>query len=445
MHLFSAISRIIIPIHLDPLAAILYAAAFAGIAMATARRPVYGLVALILAQPFAFERYVFHTTITLPKVALLAVILGLSTYVGIFGSLRERPARTLLLAGGLVAAAMALSIIVAAYPLDAVRQVMKAIWYVAIFAAGYAAYRADPDEFILRYAIVGTTVLVACSALVQEIIGAPSALLFHGTVIPRIAGALDGPNQLAGYLEISLAFLIALAITTRSRAVPAAIGLVIFTDVLTFSRGGWLGAAVATLTVAWIYRERLRLAELRLPLALIAGTVIVGIGAWGIDLHSLGFLRLFSLQSSYAGGVGTRPELWHAAVVLWLRHPWLGVGAGNYQDLLGQVGLPGIRTHANSLYLQAIVEGGLPLLAATLWLTWTSIVTFLRSGSRAVFVVAAGAASLALATHQIVDYLTFYAGVGGWWWLALALGAGQLSQAPVQATLQAPVQTPACE
>jgi len=34
---------------------------------------------------------------------------------------------------------------------------------------------------------------------------------------------------------------------------------------------------------------------------------------------------------------------------------------------------------------------------------------------------------VALALHQIGDYLIFYPKVGEWWWIALALGAAELS------------------
>jgi O-antigen ligase len=78
------------------------------------------------------------------------------------------------------------------------------------------------------------------------------------------------------------------------------------------------------------------------------------------------------------------------------------------------------------LYLQSLVEGGIPLLVSTLWLTYVSIATFARDRLRSPFVVAAFAASIALGLHQLVDLLVFYPKVGGWWWIVLGLGAAQL-------------------
>ena len=71
-------------------------------------------------------------------------------------------------------------------------------------------------------------------------------------------------------------------------------------------------------------------------------------------------------------------ELYSAAVRLWLAHPFLGVGAGNFELEISETGIYGVRTHANSWYLQSLVEGGIPLAAATLALVAVALTTFAR-------------------------------------------------------------------
>jgi len=258
---------------------------------------------------------------------------------------------------------------------------------------------------------------------------------------PRIAGPLEGPNQLAGYFDVSLPLLFAFAVETSDVAVHAALALAIFADLLTFSRGGALGAIAGLVTVATVYGRSAVSAISAIVSGLFGGVIILSV--WGFALHSFLLLRPWSFtDTSYAGGVGSRSELWYAAWRLWRERPWLGVGAGNFQLELPRAGLHGIRTHANSLYLQSLVEGGLPLFAATLWLLYNAIAPFWGArATRNAFVAGALGASVALALHQIVDFLSFYPKVGGWWWIALALGAAVIAgrrENPVDAGKNAP-------
>jgi O-antigen ligase len=412
----------------DPISLILYAAFFIAVTLATMRRPIYGLSTLIFVQPFAYWQYIFDTTVTLPKVALFAVLLGLIVYPDAFVPLSAGAPRRVLIAGIFVLLATVLSYAQAMYHEPAILECLKALEYVMLFCVAVAAFRLDPDRRALRNVFFANAILVAALALAQEAIGAPSALLINGHVTPRIAGPLEGPNQLAGFFDIVLPVVFALAIDEPSPIAYAALALIACTDVLTFSRGGALGAVAAIAAVLYLYRRPARAALISLGSGIAAGA-LVALG-WGIAAHSFGIFRLWNFdESSYAGGVGTRTELWNAAIKLWRQHPLLGVGAGNFEIEIPRTGLRGVRTHANSLYLQSLVEGGIPMLAATLWLVYTTISTFARQRLGSPFVVAAFAASVALALHQVVDLLTFYPKVGGEWWLVLGLGAAELAVA----------------
>jgi O-antigen ligase len=410
----------------DTISLILYTAFFIAVTLATMRRPVYGLCVLLFVQPFAYWQYIFNTTVTLPKVALFAVLLGLLVYRDAFVPLATGAPRRILLAGIFVLLATVLSFGQATYHEPAILESLKALEYVMLFCITVAAFRLDPDRRVVRNTVFACTILVSLLALVQEATGAPSVLLINGHVTPRIAGPLEGPNQLGGYFDVALPLVLALALDEPSPVAYVTLALVACTDVLTFSRGGALGALAAVVAVFYVYRRHVRGALLAIASGLAAGVAVV-LG-WGFAAHSLGIFRFWNFdESTYAGGVGTRTELWKAAIALWRQHPLLGVGAGNFEFDIPRTGLHGIRTHANSLYLQSLVEGGIPMLAATLWLVFTSIATFVRARMESPFVVAAFAASVALALHQVVDLLTFYPKVGGEWWIVLGLGAAELA------------------
>ncbi len=423
----------------DPLTAIGYAAFGIAVTLLTMRRASLGLCTLIAVVPFALYQDVFATTVTLPKVALLGLLLGLTAYRDAFVPIGSAVPWRIASAGLLVLAATMFTFWHATYHESVLRETLKIAEYVVAFCAVVAAYRLDPNRRAVRTVLLGVTIAVALLALGQEVIGAPSAMLLNGRPIPRIAGPLEGPNQLAGFFDVTLPLAFALNVEEPSAAATIALFLALATDVLTFSRGGIIGALIGVAIVAAISMAARR--SIAASIASMGGGLAVGLGvalSWGVLAHTIGLERFWDFrQPDYAGGVGTRPQLWRAAWTLWLRHPFFGIGAGNFEREIPLTGLHGIRTHANSLYLQSLVEGGIPLFAAQLWLVYTSIAAFAKPALRSPFVLAALAAGAALALHQIVDFLTFYPKVGDEWWIVMGLGAAELAVA-------APVMKPAC-
>ncbi len=431
MHYHPVVDRFPVPVPLDPLSAALLVAAFAAAAFLTARRPSYGLVALVLVTPVAFAHEAFGTSLSLPKSVLAGALLGLCTYRGAWQLLRKRPAPLLLGALGLVVVVTALTAYDAAFRAPVARETLKSLEYGAFFVAAFLCYALDPDDRAVCAAVAIAAIGVGLSALAQEFAGAPSGLYIGRAIVPRIAGLLEGPNQLSAYAEIAAATLGAWAVARRSRLTDAALAIVIFADVLTFSRAGWIGLALVG-ALLWLLFGSAAARALRAALAgLLAGAA--GAIGWAIYARTPGVLRASLEGSSYAGGVGNRSELWRAAWRMWRAHPLLGVGAGNFELVLPAYGLYGVRTHANSWYLQSLAEGGLALFAATLGLLYAIAVAFgplraqrLRNASP--WIVAALGATLALAVHQTVDYLVFYPKVGGAWWILLGIAAAAVAR-----------------
>jgi O-antigen ligase len=426
------VDHVAVPIPLDPLATVLFVAAFVAAALLTARRPSYGLAALLLTMPFAFAHDVLETTVTLPKCVLLGVLLGLSSYAGAFGRLRRAPAALLLAALAFYLAATALTLFDAAHQAAAIREWLKWIQYILVFSAAAVCYALDRDDAPLAAAVALAAIVVSLSALAQEFAGAPSGLYVGSAIVPRIAGALEGPNQLSAYCSISVAMLAALTLVRKSALLDLALGLVVCADVLSLSRAGIVSLLIVAAIVA-LWGGRRAWPALRPALfGAIAG--LAGSAWWGIYAHTPGILRVSLAPSAYAGGVGNRDELWRAAWHMFADRPLLGVGAGNYELDLPQYGVYGVRTHANSWYLQSLAEGGIVLFAATLALVTASIGAFVqrpfvrRLRTQGPWVAAALAASAALALHQTVDDFVFFPKVGGAWFALLGIAAAAFAR-----------------
>jgi O-antigen ligase len=421
----------------DPVALVTYLILFAATVLLAYRRPAYAAAILIATSPFALYRDVFETTVTLGKVALVAAAAGLAwrAAAGRLDLSGARSVRAIAFALAALVLATGISIAQAAHPEAVVRETLKALQYVGLAAVAFAAWRSDPDERPIRYALLFTIAAVSIAALAQEFVGAPSVLRAGGALVPRIAGPLEGPNQLAGFLALALPLATAFALARTPIAGEfLAIGLGLVALLLTLSRGGWTAAAVA---IAIVIAGSPGANRRRLIPAAIVAAVLTGVSALALfasfaALHphaeSALFARMFSAnESAQPGGVGRRSDLWHAALVLWRAHPWLGVGAGNFEYAVGAL-VPGVRTHANNAYLQALAEGGIPLLAATVAALLTPLVLFARAARSSPLVLGALASCTAFALHQFVDDLLFFPKVGGLYWMIVGLAAGEIAR-----------------
>ncbi len=410
----------------DALSLIAFAAAFLVVLHLTIRRAVYGACALIATAPFAYYQVTGPTMMTLGKCTIAAVIIGLFARAQPFSAVRDRLALRFIVAGLALVAATAITLAEARYVEPVLRETLKAVEYVIVFAVTYSAYRADPDQGLVQRTLAIVTLAVCIPALAQELTGAPSVLLMNGHPTPRIAGPLEGPNQLAGYLEVSLALLFAFVLTAPNRLLLTTLFVAAMTDVLTFSRGGLLGAIAGVMCVAIVIQARARRALVTTLGGAFAGGIIAAV--WGVLAHTIGLARFWDLSpSAYAGGVGTRPQLWRAALQLWHAHPLLGIGAGNFEFEAAGTGLTKAHTHANNLYLQSLVEGGIPLFAANVWVILLGVASFARRTLATPLTAGALGATAALAAHQTVDLVVFYPKVGSWWWIVLALGAASMN------------------
>jgi O-antigen ligase len=424
LHPWTITLRHDLPIPLDLPTALLYIAAAAVVAALTVRRPAYGVAALIVLAPIGLPRYIGPTTVTLLKAGLVGLLVTLIVRRPDLSALRTNVVRAVLATLVVIEAAIALSATHAVYHGPVVREASKTLEYAALFLGAVVAYASDPDDRPFWLALQIGTVIVCISALAQYIVGANSGIFIGGHGVPRIAGVLEGPNQLAGWLEIVIPVLLARNLLHRDAALVAVVALAGLTEVLTFSRAGIVATVFACAVVLIVMRTP-RKVGIRFAVVTIVATAVLGVIAVKLGLPP----RYFSLDQvpQQADHLGNRQMLWQAALELWKSSPIFGVGAGNYEFDLGRVGLVDIRTHANSIYLQSLAEGGVVLCAATLGMFVTIIVTLARSAVRRPVVVGMLAATAALAAHQIFDDLFFFPKVGSMFWLTLGVAVAEIS------------------
>lgn len=324
--------------------------------------------------------------------------------------------------------------------------------YLAVGWAAAQAVRTRSDlAGLVGYALAGTT-LTGLAAVWQRVSGATFSSLpwvdpTMADQITRVWWPFDNPNVLASYLACLMPIVLAALLRGRDwrrwllqGAILAIAGLALL---LTFSRGGWMAAALALGWVAVVRDRRL----------LALG--IVGVLALLVVAPDTVLRRIASIVSLTDSSNYYRISLWTTGWVMLQDHWQYGVGLGMqafariYPDYM----LAGARAaHLHNLLLQTWIELGIGGLFALLWI----VLVFVQDSFRALFGRAAravhalrtaGAArQTAGAARQAGPFAGFTAaavgGIGGFllhglveynwfspktaftFWLVIGLGAG---------------------
>ncbi len=146
----------------------------------------------------------------------------------------------------------------------------------------------------------------------------------------RSAGMFGIPNSLAALVELVLPLCL-VWLGARTVAVTVKIlgawlaALLVVGLVLTGSRGGWIGAAVAL--ALW---PALTSRTVRRGLLGAAGVVAV-VGAGFVALYFFSDQARERMAPMLSGDFeSSRPLMWRASLQMAAEHPWLGTGAGSY-------------------------------------------------------------------------------------------------------------------
>jgi len=414
-------------IHRTPLdlwSSLAFAAIVAASTYCAFHRKAWLLGVLAFAVPFAAYRDVGSTTITIEKCLALGTAVGLLCS-GVPLIPRSRPARCVLLAGAAIMLTVALSVVHAPYPVHVAREFFKQAEYLVLFwCAATLVERTARAQHAFIYGVVASSLIVCIFAVSQAVLGgAPSGIWLNDHPLPRVAGQLEGPNQLAGFLEAALPVLwvapVLPGFLTPARAWATGVSASAF--VLTLSR---TGALVTALSYAFLWRldrARARTAALPMIIGVAFGCIVAGL--WFFYWAHAGLTglerRLLFASLQQPGGVGTRGELWRAAIALFKRDPLTGVGAGNYELLLPTVGLHGVQTQASSLWLQTLAEQGIVGLAALSAFAVVALRQTFALSKTSALSLAAFLAIASLLAHQLVDDLFFFPKVAALCWLLL--------------------------
>lgn len=407
-----------------PIALGFFAVAVA-VAVLSYRMPWVAAASIAASAPFAWYHSVGPTLITLPKAAFAGAFAAVLLRAALHPS--ERAAMRFALTADRAALALvafaALSLLSIAWSqgrADALRDALKWSWYAGAFCITMATVRSAADAMRVAVVFLGASVIVGLDGLWQTFAGAPDVFrAADGSLVPRVASTLEGPNQFGAYLETMIPVLLAILLFSRvSRLAFIAgtllLGLLTTDLLLTFSRGAfWSCAAGAVVVVAayiWAkrYADAAAVASLPKRGAVVAASVaLFVIPVAGANISTNGLRHEFLATPTATYSMAARTQLWLCAESLIASAPILGVGAGNFADANGRcANAPPTawRGNANQWYLETAVDLGLVGLA--ILIAFLSIM-LLRARSPDLWTdpvaIGAYAALFALCLHGLVD------------------------------------------
>lgn len=226
---------------------------------------------------------------------------------------------------------------------------------VLMFIVMINVVRTDRRLRLLLYVTLGVTFLLSFNALSDYRTGNFSV---EGYRIKGLLGGMFGnPNDLALHFVTMTPLAITMIVIVRNWLVKIVFLittiLIVAGNVVTYSRGGFLGLLVVSLVLAWKLGRRHRVMLAIVAPIVLAAFIALAPGNYGRRLASIFIPGLDTM-----GSASSRQEILNRSIIVSLRNPISGIGMGNFHT----VSLHETVTH--NAFTQISAEMGLAALIA---------------------------------------------------------------------------------
>jgi putative inorganic carbon (hco3(-)) transporter len=329
---------------------------------------------------------------------------------------------------------------------DAARSLARWFSYLALFYAASGRLESKEQMQTVIKVILCSGMLVALFGLYQVLAKGYSDLYYYLYPLQedsledwngRITSFLFHFNSLAGYLNLVLALSLAAMVLAKELWVRGAAlachGMALAALYFTGSRGGLIAYAAMLLASMYFLKPR-RTAFLRVLSAMAVAWALVAVLQLLPSRIEVEGESRFQQVDEFTSI--SRLALWNAAGAMFVQHPVLGVGYGNYRSLYSDY-IPGAAPNeldAHNMYLQMLSETGvIGFLAFSVLLVGLAIAAIKAARNPDPLYrlagIAMGGALVATLTHGMVDYLfNVSPQFGGLFWLMMAVGLAAYEQ-----------------
>ena len=336
--------------------------------------------------------------------------------------------------------------------LESWRRIMMGLWYMGLYVgvwfvlADALANRAIRRETLIDGLLLGGLAVVAFGYVQVWLEG----LRFTGSVIGSVIG---NPNSLGAYLIVLLGFASGRWLGADNRLTRIVLGgyllLIATLLLLTFSRGAWIGGAMAFATLAGLIMVARHESPWRAPYAwwrarsasLRAGLLSVALALFAAGM-AFAVLVAWPIFSEPGRDPGLRFSLWRGATQMFSEQPLTGHGLFTFGQQLPRIQSQPPRqphSHAHNGPLHIAAELGLPGLLALL-ASVGALLAAMRRNWRAVpqrqrmLLVGALASSMGFGFHHLVDLPAMMPLIALVGLLALSVATTPLEPTPARAS-----------
>jgi len=322
---------------------------------------------------------------------------------------------------------------------DAMRSLARWFSYLALFFAISGWLETKEQMQTIVKVILCSGIVVALFGFYQVLAKGYSDLYYHLYPLQedsleewngRITSFLFHFNSLAGYLNLILPLSLAAMVLAKERwvrqAALACHSMALAALYFTGSRGGLIAYAAMLLISMYFLRPR-RTALFRVLLAMALAWAMVALLELPSQIEAEGESRFQQIDEFTSI---SRLALWNAAGAMFVQHPVLGVGYGNYRSLYSDY-IPGAAPNqldAHNLYLQVLSETGVIGFLAFFGVMAGLVTVAIKVARNSdpfyrLAGIAMGGALVATLTHGMVDFLfNVSPQFGGLFWVMMGLG-----------------------
>ena len=230
----------------------------------------------------------------------------------------------------------------------------------------------------------------------QSVAAYPSWLVnISGHTYFRAISIFPDPHMLAFFLGLLLPLAVALFFKEKKNEWLVSVGLIFLADILTFSRGGYLGLIGGAVVLFLIFQRKM---AKKYKLAVIGGLILLILA---LVIPSPVTSRFFSSFNPGEGSNVGRLAMWRVAAENIKEHPIAGVGLGNFPLAVDPLANYREPIYAHNTYLDVAVEAGIPAVLAWIGIIFFSIAAYLKQKEKIYLGAATGL--VIFAVHSVVE------------------------------------------